>query len=180
MRVRLDQVRHEPFHWQETVDIPAAELRRVELEELGPVTWRGQVTWAEPGYLLRARLAYEQTLVCDRCLKPTPAPVASDVELAIFVAPPGGATGEHELHEDDMGVVYVPEEVLETDPILREQLQLNIPMKPLCRPDCAGLCPTCGADLNLVEGGRCGCPEPAGDPRFAALAVLRDRLNEKE
>jgi uncharacterized protein len=75
-----------------------------------------------------------------------------------------------------MGVLHVAGEVLETEPILLEQLQLNIPMKPLCRPDCAGLCPVCGADLNL---GACACPERAGDPRLAALAALRDRMNDR-
>ena len=75
-----------------------------------------------------------------------------------------------------MGVVVLDEEVLETKPILIEQLQLNIPMKPLCRPDCAGLCPTCGADLNL---GPCGCPTGGSDPRWAGLQLLKDRLNER-
>ena len=75
-----------------------------------------------------------------------------------------------------MGVLHVAAEVVETEPILLEQLQLNIPMKPLCRPDCAGLCPLCGADLNL---GACDCSEPVGDPRWAALAALRDRMNDR-
>jgi uncharacterized protein len=69
-------------------------------------------------------------------------------------------------------VHYVSEEILETEPVLIEQLQLNIPMKPLCRPDCAGLCPTCGADLNQ---GACACAKPA-DPRWDRLAALRERL----
>jgi uncharacterized protein len=60
--------------------------------------------------------------------------------------------------------------------VLIEQLQLNIPMKPLCRPDCAGLCPTCGADLNQT---RCACAKSV-DPRWAGLAVLRDRLEDRD
>ena len=58
------------------------------------------------------------------------------------------------MHEQDLGELYLTEEILETDPILIEQLQLNVPMKPLCRPDCKGLCPDCGADLNE---GACSC-----------------------
>jgi len=83
--------------------------------------------------------------------------------------------GEHALHESDLGVLYVEGPVLETDPILVEQLQLNIPMKPLCRPDCPGLCPRCGADLNL---GSCECTAPTGDSRWAALSVLRGSGDE--
>lgn len=175
MKIRLDQVRHEPFYWQETSDIPAEALDRPEVTRLGPVTWKGQVVYADPGFLLRGRLAYEQTLTCIRCLAPMQDPVATDVELMVFVERSEAAAGEHELHEKDMGVLYVADEVLETDPVLIEQLQLGIPMKPLCRPDCAGLCPSCGADLNEVAGGTCGCGKPV-DPRWAGLAALRDRL----
>src|SRR5262249_58603103 len=118
-----------------------------------PVRWRGQVVHADPGVFLRAHLSYDQTLSCDRCLQPIHEPVRSDVELMILVSRPFKAGsvekghrghGEHELREEDLGAPYVDTEILETRPILFEQLQLNIPMKPLCRPDCQGLCPVCG------------------------------------
>jgi len=69
----------------------------------------------------------------------------------------------------------ISEEILETDPILIEQLQLNVPMKPLCRADCRGLCPDCGADLNA---GACSCAETRADPRWGSLAALKSRLQE--
>jgi len=176
MQIWLDQVQDEPFNWDETQSIAKETLERPELLDLGPVKWRGQVVYADPGYFLRARHSYEQTLSCNRCLKPIVEQVSADVELMILVEknPPIG--GEHALHEQDLGLMYVPEEVLETDPILIEQLQLNIPMKPLCQEDCQGLCPVCGADKNAVE---CSCSEPTGDSRWAALAALKSRLEEK-
>lgn len=54
---------------------------------------------------------------------------------------------------------------------IHEVICLALPVKPLCREECAGLCPRCGADLNA---GPCGCPEPAGDSPFAVLKALRD------
>jgi uncharacterized protein len=177
MRIWLDQVQEEPFSWDQTEKVDPASLERPELVELSPIAWRGQVVFTDPGYYLRARLSYEQTLSCTRCLKDFRETVSVPVELMIEVAGPragNGERGEHELHEDDLGVLTLQEEILDTDPILREQLQLNIPMKPLCRPDCAGLCPACGADRNE---GDCGCAERTGDPGWAAaLAALRDRL----
>src|SRR5215210_5657637 len=149
MQIWLEQVQDEPFNWDETQKIAKETLERPELLDLGPVRWRGQVVYADPGYFLRARLSYEQTLSCNRCLKPM---------------------GEHALHEQDLGLMYVGDELLETDPILIEQLQLNIPMKPLCREDCQGLCPVCGADKNT---GACSCAESSPDPRWAALAALK-------
>lgn len=176
MRIRLDQVKDEPFIWQETCEVPLEALDRPELVRLSPVVWRGQVTFADPGFYLKARLSYEQTLACNRCLKPTTQAIATDVDLLIVVEGPRPVTGEHELHERDLGVLYVTNEEMDTGPLLHEQLQLNIPMKPLCRPDCAGLCPVCGADLNL---GPCGCREKPADPRWAALASLRERMDDK-
>ena len=60
--------------------------------------------------------------------------------------------------------------VVDADALAREVLVLGLPLAPLCRPDCAGLCQTCGADLNL---GDCGCPPVDADPRWAALDALR-------
>ena len=173
MQIWLDQVREEPFNWDETKQVSPESLDRPELLGLGPVTWRGQVVYADPGYFLRARLSYEQTLGCTRCLKPIVEQAQSDVELMILVERGPESGGEHALHEQDLGILYLQDEFLETDPILIEQLQLNVPMKPLCREDCQGLCPTCGADRNA---GPCACEETTADPRWAALAALRDRL----
>ncbi len=86
-----------------------------------------------------------------------------------------GEGEEHELVEEDLGVVNLLEPVLETRPIVIEQIHLGIPMKPLCREDCQGLCGQCGADLNE---GPCSC-SPAGDARLAKLAVLRGKLGEQ-
>jgi uncharacterized protein len=176
MQIWLEQVQDEPFNWDETQKIAKETLERPELLDLGPVRWRGQVVYADPGYFLRGRISYEQTLSCNRCLKPIVEQVEAEVELMIMVGkhPPIG--GEHALHEQDLGLMYVEDELLETDPILIEQLQLNIPMKPLCREDCQGLCPVCGADKNA---GPCSCGEATVDSRWASLAALKSRLEEK-
>jgi uncharacterized protein len=59
---------------------------------------------------------------------------------------------------------------LDLEPLARDAVLLELPLAPLCREDCLGLCPTCGADLNEVV---CGCQAEVGDPRWAALDVLR-------
>src|SRR5579864_4174880 len=189
MRIWLDQVREEPFSWDETESIAATALERPELLALGPVGWRGDVVYVDPGYLLRGKLSYDQTLACIRCLKPHAVNTTADVELLVVVEAhhkktqkpqrPGAAEDESELAEGDLDTLVVTEEILDTRPIVLEQLQLNIPMKPLCRPDCRGLCPRCGADLN-ERGGECSCAEPQTDPRWAALAALKGQLDERD
>jgi uncharacterized protein len=58
---------------------------------------------------------------------------------------------------------------------MREQFYLAVPMKPLCRDDCAGLCPSCGTNLNR---GSCGCTRDWEDPRFAALKAFKANQHE--
>ena len=177
MRIHLDQVREEPFSWDETQSVTPQDLDRAELLGLSPVRWQGQVVFADPGYYLKGRLSYEQTLACIRCLTPIVEPTEAEVELMIEVVPHGhSAGGERELRETELGLITVEGEILETDPILYEQLQLGVPMKPLCRPDCLGLCPVCGADRNVTA---CSCAESKGDSRWAALAAVKSRLGEK-
>lgn len=172
MLIRFADVRIEPFRWDETVEVPAASLGREELEALGPIHWQGKVVRADPGFFLRAQLDYEQTVRCDRCLTAITERAGGEVEL-LLIDEPAPTADDVELAEEDLGVVYVEGEVFDTRPLLLEQLQLGIPMKPVCREDCRGLCPQCGADLNL---GACDCKDEAGDPRWAALAALRGRL----
>jgi uncharacterized protein len=84
---------------------------------------------------------------------------------------------EVELEKDELGVLLVDGEHLDTEPLIAEQILLELPMKPLCTPECRGLCPRCGADRNLEP--EC-CEEPAGDERWEALGALRDRLSAEK
>ena len=68
----------------------------------------------------------------------------------------------------------VDEGHIDLERLVRDNVGLNLPINPLCKDDCAGLCPRCGADLNQ---GDCGCPTDEGDPRWSALRELRGRLN---
>ena len=175
MEIRLDQIVDEPFEWGESRSIPADSLDSPQLIQLGEVSWTGRVLPLESGHLLQARLRYEQELECPRCLASVKRPV--DVEFEYLVVPRAGEpmTGEVELDEEDLGVLYVTEPLLDTEPLLLEQLQLNIPMRQLCRDECAGLCPACGANRN---DGDCGCEKASTDPRWSALAALRDQTED--
>lgn len=172
MEIRLDQIGDEPFRWRETRSIAAESLRQAQLLELGKVDWEGEVARTNSGFLLTAQLNYSQILECPRCLGASPAEVQSETKLLIQPRGNEPVVGELELEESDLGVLYLEGDILETDPILIEQIQLNVPMRQLCRPDCAGLCPQCGSDLNVES---CEC-EDTVDPRWASLTELRDRF----
>lgn len=170
MRIRLDLIEDEPFRWDETETVAAESLEESDLLALGPIAWAGSVSKAPPGFRLEATIKYRQTLACGRCLKSYEEPVEAKIDLVVLVNPPGPTGGEVRLDADDLGVLALEDETLDTDPILYEQLELSLPMRPLCRPDCAGLCPHCGADRN--ETPDC-CAGGGTDPRWDALKNLK-------
>jgi len=174
MKIRLDSARFEPFAWQETLDFKPAELGFDESVGLSAVAVEGELTHAAPNFLLSARLDYRQTVPCDRCLRPVESDAGSRLELLVVERPRAAEGGERKLEEDELGVVEVTGEILDTAPLVAEQVQLDLPVHPLCREDCRGLCPRCGANLN---DGPCACGGPPEDPRWSALAELRDKMS---
>ncbi len=170
MQIKLDQIADEPFQWEEAPSISAASLGRRELLGLSGISWSGRVFRDLAGYRFEARLRYRQTLTCTRCLEPVESDEDESIELAVQVGAEEPMLGEHELTASDLRTLYLDDDLLDTTPILLEQLELNIPMKPLCREDCAGLCPHCGADRNRT---RCACAESQVDPRWQALESWR-------
>lgn len=104
-------------------------------------------------------------LTCDRCLKPFSQDLALPVSTLL---------AEELEDEENDEIVLLEDGAADLDEIFTTALVLSMDAKHLCSEDCKGLCPTCGADLNL---GPCQCrKEP--DPRFAALAQLLDKENE--
>lgn len=112
---------------------------------------------------LAANVAFE----CDRCLAPLAAKVEQSFDLLYL--PPLGAGEEHELHDDDLSIAFYQGQAIDLDDLVREQIELALPMARLCGEACRGLCEHCGANLNE---GQCACAAKAIDPRWAALKDL--------
>ena len=74
--------------------------------------------------------------------------------------------------DDDVDFAPFEGDEIDLGELFREQILLAIPMTPLCREECKGLCPVCGADLNA---GECSCERGEIDPRWSALADLKDK-----
>jgi uncharacterized protein len=74
---------------------------------------------------------------------------------------------------DEEDPFYITENhLVDLGEAIREYTLLELPMQPLCKPDCKGICPTCGADRNIED---CGCQNDEGDDRFAALRALLEK-----
>jgi uncharacterized protein len=84
-------------------------------------------------------------LRCSRCLEPFLMPVAAAFDLRYLPEGVGAADGDEsedgELGDDDTSAAYYGDEEIDLGALMREQFYLALPMKPLCREDCKGLCP---------------------------------------
>ncbi len=121
-------------------------------------------------YRLRGELATAIDLACSRCLTRFEAPIALDVDVLYLPQRANSGEGEFEIEDGDLSTAFYQDEELDLGHLIREQLQLAVPMKPLCRVACRGLCTVCGVDLNVE---RCSCEQVWRDPRLEALRALR-------
>ena len=116
-------------------------------------------------------------LDCSRCVEPFLVPVEASFDLRYLPQAANAGEGEREVGEEDLATAYYRDGVLDVVELLREQLQLALPMKPLHDESCRGLCPVCGGNLNRTD---CGHSPKWEDPRLAALKGLLTRDREKE
>ena len=109
-------------------------------------------------------------LSCSRCLERFAIPVDSTFDLLYVPASSQPTTtDEREVEEDDLDTSYYRDGAIDLADLVREQLYLALPMKPLCEEACRGLCSQCGTNLN---SGSCSCATNWEDPRLAPLKAL--------
>ena len=120
-------------------------------------------------FRLVGTVATELELQCSRCLEPFPLPVAAPFDLRYLPAAEASTDVEREVEDEDLETSYYRGDEIDLNELLREQFYLALPMKPLCREQCRGLCAQCGTNLNA---GTCDCSPVWEDPRLAALKNL--------
>jgi uncharacterized protein len=126
----------------------------------------------EADALVRGHIAATVPQVCGRCLERFPLHVEAEVDARVVPRP--AAKEEIELASDDLELDFYAEDLLNVAQLVETETTLELPMKPLCREGCRGLCPVCGGNRNLVA---CQCDVKAPHPRFAVLKDLVDRLS---
>lgn len=123
-------------------------------------------------YRIAGRLDAALQLACCRCLEPVRREVAVEIDLLYLPASEHDGDGDVRIEESDLTTAYYRDDRIDLGQLMHEQFQLALPMKPLCRDDCRGLCAVCGGNRNVTE---CGCAETWEDPRLAGLKSLLDR-----
>jgi len=122
------------------------------------------------GILVKGVLDTKVELTCSRCLSSFNCPLTLNIEEEYFPTT-DVFSGVSLPLPDEPGCFTIDERhELDLTEAVRQYALLAIPMKPLCREDCAGLCPNCGHNLNR---GPCGCPPQGADPRWSELSKLK-------
>ena len=109
-------------------------------------------------------------LPCSRCLEPYRLTVDAPFDIRYLPSTAAATEPEREIEEEDLETSYYRDDQIDLNELLREQFYLALPMKPLCRDDCRGLCAQCGTNLNT---GTCDCAPAWEDPRLAPLRNLK-------
>ena len=106
---------------------------------------------------------------CCRCLEPCRFGVGADIDVLYLPASDNTDDAEVGIEEADLSTAFYRDDQIDLAQLMHEQFQLALPMKPLCRDDCLGLCSVCGGNRNRTT---CRCVARWVDPRFAPLKRL--------
>lgn len=133
------------------------------------VTGKVQLLRTQSGILVQGEVETKADLNCSRCLEPFHRPVSLKIEEE-YLPTQDILTGERAPVPEEPGTFRIDERhIIDLTEAIRQYTLLAVPMKPLCKADCDGICPTYGQNLNQ---GACACSPSEGDPRWAKLQKL--------
>ena len=143
MKIHIDQIPEAGLKLSETHEPSHLDLGRADIRFAEPINLSAQVTKGVGNISVKLAICATMHLNCSRCLEEFTLPLSKEIKLNFPIENKAcGSTGRRPAGEIDL-----------TDN-LREEIILSYPLKPLCRPDCLGLCPTCGRNFNK---GECNC-----------------------
>lgn len=163
------------IRFEEAVPAQELDLGASYTAEVEPTVLEVTAAPVTGGVHLAGSFPYRAKVPCCRCLEPVPVEGEAHFSLNFYpdsAAPPAEEDQEVPLEETED--VFTDEDGVTPESLVAQQLYLELPEKVLCREECRGLCPRCGADLNA---GPCPCP-PDADSRWTGLMDLRDRKKE--
>lgn len=155
---------------------PIGATRACETDEVvniagGDSRVQGDVTLVrtDRSILVRGTLKTAVELTCGRCLSLFRAPLTLDIEEEYYPTTDIFTGTRLPVPAESSGGTIDECHILDLSEAIQQYATLAMPMKPLCRENCAGLCPSCGHNLNQ---GECGCPQQEADPRWGVLRKL--------
>ena len=183
MEFKVSELEREPIDFDLELAPGAVDLgQEAEQQGLLAASGRAEVLHEHRGpkdivadIRLRGRFAGNFEVPCARCVEPVKIPLEADFDLIFRPAAADADPAERSITPQETEIGYYQKDSLVLEDVLREQVLLSLPVRTLCKPDCKGLCPRCGTNRNHQA---CSCV--GSDPRWEALAGLRDRIESRE
>jgi uncharacterized metal-binding protein YceD (DUF177 family) len=172
---------HGPQTYRGTYDLSHAELKRAEVTAAGSVQIEANVQTGDVAgeYVADGTSTFTADLNCSRCAEPFPFANTSTFHVRFRPRPQVTREGEEiEITDkEELDVEFYSARTVPLRDLALEQVQLSIPMKPLCEDSCLGLCPHCGANRSREK---CSCETSVTDDRWGALKDIREELEKKK
>lgn len=173
MLLDLEGVPPEGQDIDRSLDLSALSIDSREFRITGTVKVSGRLVRADgDAYRLSGRLVSAVELSCARCLEAFAADVREPLDLLYLPQSDNVAAGgenDHGLGDKELAVSFYRDDEIDLAHMIWEQIVLALPMKPVCKPDCQGLCPDCGVNRNMKS---CSCVRDTVDPRWQLLKSL--------
>ncbi len=161
---------------------PIGSTRNYTVDEITDIAGNNSVVQGEVrllrtdrGILAQSTLQTEIEFTCSRCLSPFGYPITLNIEEEYFPIADIISGAPLSLPEESSCFTIDAHHILDLTEAIRQYALLALPLKPLCVTDCAGLCPSCGHNLNQ---GACNCPPQEIDPRWSGLGRMTSANND--
>ncbi|MBZ5552687.1 MAG: DUF177 domain-containing protein [Acidobacteriia bacterium] len=173
MFIALKDLAIQPIVISEVLEPGVVDLRSADFRQSGHLSVEAVASLVSEEVRIEGTLEVEIETACSRCLESMRIPVKKSFDLFYRSHKSMGPVErdeEIELRRPDLDVGFYVGTGLELVDTLREQILIELPMKPVCQVGCQGLCPHCGANRNLAS---CSCGDEEFDPRWAGLSGLK-------
>lgn len=163
LRLNVGFIAHQSIGYSREFPFEYPEIRIKPDLELVDLNGSAIISRTSEGLLLQVTASAYTTATCGRCLEDFSQKLETDfTELYYFAS-----------HvKEDTELIFPETGIINLAPVLRDYLLVEVPINPICRPSCAGLCPVCGENLNLQPHAHA---DEDIDPRLAALKALLDQ-----
>jgi uncharacterized protein len=166
VRITVEELERHRIVVSKTYTSGALDYRGAEFRQVAPLKVDAVAELVGSEIRVRGHLGTYLEASCDRCLGLARIPIERDFDL--FYRPLKSIAREEEIEipADELDVGFYSGNGIELADVVTEQVILSVPMKVVCRIECSGLCPVCGANRNLED---CHCSPPRDESPFASL-----------
>ncbi|OGL44650.1 MAG: hypothetical protein A2W05_06660 [Candidatus Schekmanbacteria bacterium RBG_16_38_10] len=167
--IEINDIPSEGYRIDEQIESSLIDIGN-EYEITKPICFAVTVEKVKTDVIVKGAVEFSIKQICGLCLESFVLRVKTPFKIEFKPSYLEPDEEERELGKEDLDVIYLRGSVIDLFDVIREQIFLAVPIKPVCKPECLGLCHQCGSNLNIEK---CNCSDEKIDPRFSVLTGLK-------